>query len=164
MQTLGEILEVLKRKDTNIKKISKESGISSDRLYSWRQGRGTPKAEDAAKLMEWAKSKGDSYNKLVEIQPKVEELQTGLKEAAKGKDMEAMFLMLIEHLQTISTNLSETKRLTQANNSLAQTVLLKMAQEKAYDPTEARKLFQGSLDVAEQFLRQNFERNLNGKY
>lgn len=57
MQNIGQILEFLREKDTNIKEISNETGIPSDRLYSWRQNRGTPKADDSAKLLEWARKK-----------------------------------------------------------------------------------------------------------
>jgi hypothetical protein len=157
MQTIEEILEVIKNKDTNIKLVSKETGISSDRLYSWRQGRGTPKAADENKLKEWAKRVGDRYNKPEVIQTGIEEMQKELGDVAKGGEMQSMFLMLIEHLQTIAASLSETREIARENNSLVRTVLLNQSKSLMYSETDgAEHRFQASLEVAKKILRQTF--------
>lgn len=62
MQSIDEILKFLKGSDVNIQKLSKESGIAADRLYSWRNQRGKPKTEDSEKLLKWAASFGTNSN------------------------------------------------------------------------------------------------------
>jgi transcriptional regulator with XRE-family HTH domain len=83
---------------------------------------------------------------------------------ARQDEMEGMFLMLIEHLKSIGSNLNLTKDVAQQNNSLLQTVLLKMAEEKAETAPEAGKLFEGSLEVAKAFLNRNFARTESDKF
>lgn len=58
MQIIDEILNYLKENELNVQKISKESGISADRIYSWKRERGKPKLEDSEKLIKWWKDFG----------------------------------------------------------------------------------------------------------
>lgn len=146
MQTIGEILDFLRQNDANISKISKETGIPADRLYSWRAKRGTPKSEDSIKLLEWAKKREKNAETPAEMQ-----------EVAKSDEMTSMFLTLIDHLQVMSASLVEIRQLERENNSLVKSILLNQAKSLPSDENEgAERRFQASLEAAKEILRRNF--------
>lgn len=76
MQTIEEILDFIKRKSVNLKKVSEESGISYDKLASWRQERGKPKVEDTETLLEWWKKRPENALKLEEIPNSLDRMPT----------------------------------------------------------------------------------------
>lgn len=53
MQLLDELFAIIEKKKVSILKFSKETGISSDRLYQWKANRGKPKVEDYEKIQNW---------------------------------------------------------------------------------------------------------------
>lgn len=122
MQTIEQILQYLEKKDTNIRSIAKDTGISSDKLYSWRAGRGTPKAEDTKTLLEWAKKRLPQDNTTDEIQTNVEEMQNGknyqdkyiaLLERTSELQQERITLLLKSNsdlMQQLQTNLESLTR------------------------------------------------------
>lgn len=151
MTRLAEILRTrrkeLKIDDTDIAKYIGKSV----RTYRYYEEDVTPPLETIKKLSEVLQfNVNDIYGSAKSL-PKEEE-----KKPATEEEMTGMFLMLIEHLKNIGSNLSLTKSVAEENNSLIQTILLRMAEEKAPSVHEARKRFQGSLQVAEDFLKRNF--------
>jgi transcriptional regulator with XRE-family HTH domain len=50
VQPFEELLKIIEEKGMSLTKLSKESGISYDRLTSWKAGRGNPKVDDSVKI------------------------------------------------------------------------------------------------------------------
>lgn len=172
MNRLAEILRA-KRKELNLtpEEIAKRIG-KSKRSYLYYEDSTQPKHDVLQKLAqvlqfdvaEVYESDGEKPEKIGETVsqkdisiPVLENVQKELGEVAKGGEMTSMFLMLIEHLQTISASLSETREIARENNSLVRTVLLNQSKSLMYDETDgAERRFQASLEVAKTILRQTF--------
>lgn len=53
MQLIDRVNEKLQKKSMSVLTMSKETGIPSYRIYKWQDGKGRPKADDAAILEKW---------------------------------------------------------------------------------------------------------------
>lgn len=54
MQTIEEILKIIKEKNLNVADISRRTGIPGTRIYKWLDGKGNPKVVDSGKILDWA--------------------------------------------------------------------------------------------------------------
>lgn len=54
MQSVRDILDIIKLKGHNVQEISRKTGIKADKIYKWLEGKGTPRHEDGEKIKEWA--------------------------------------------------------------------------------------------------------------
>lgn len=162
MSKLGEILRK-RRKELNLTpdEIAEKIG-KSKRSYLYYEEDKEPRHDVLQKLAQILQfDPADLYEDAKQLQSESEPEQTL---PATQEEMTAMFLMLIEHLKYIRANSDSVKEVARQNNSLLQTVLLRMAEEKAPGVHEAQTRFQGSLKVAEEFLKSNFERIEKDKY
>lgn len=81
--------EILKTK-ISFAQIERETGVSADRMYQWKQNRGNPKAEDSEKLQNWLKNR-QSIPQIKDQSPETElqiisRLTKQLESATKEKD------------------------------------------------------------------------------
>jgi len=117
LQPLDEILKIIKEDGISIARISKDSGVSSSKLYSLKEGRGKPKGEDYVNILKWL----DNYKnknievtsvsqlELVKIKANIQALnQIVARNMAQqtGKPIQECLNEIVEITQTNLTNLS----------------------------------------------------------
>lgn len=84
------LIEWLKGQD--ITAISKETGIPRDRMYKWKQGKGSPKSEDYVTLLEFMQRQTGSSSNVVS--KRIKELSKGTHNIPEGTLFEKLQLTL----------------------------------------------------------------------
>lgn len=178
MSKLAEILK-RRRKELNLspEHISKEIGMSKRAYLYYEDGR-DPKHDVLQKLAKVLQFNASEIYEEKQESDKSDENKSEINPAS-GTEMNAMFLTLIKHLKEISdylkgikgdiegvkgdtehigVNLNSTKYSTDQNTSLLQAVLLRQATYIAPTEAEVDGLFQESLQVARNFLKEKYKR------
>lgn len=145
----SSLLDELKQSGVSTLKISKETGIPSDRMYKWYEGKGNPKFEDVQKLRAWldkrvekvphgTKLESDPLTALIESNRDLAEsnkilaqshadLVLLMRQSTAGESAEklkadvSMFGAILEHLAKIGVRAGEWKSVDEALRAVGRT-------------------------------------------
>jgi SOS-response transcriptional repressor LexA len=85
VQTIDEILDIIKKSGISVQDISKQTGIKDQNLYKWLQGKSRPKAIDFGLLSNWVEINTSSFSKPVE--PNYQKHRNNIKTTQKDNDL-----------------------------------------------------------------------------